>query len=39
MAKLSMMKREEKREKWLAKYAKKYGELKAVYYECQAFGR
>jgi len=30
MAKLSIMKREEKREKLVAKYAKKYGELKAV---------
>jgi small subunit ribosomal protein S14 len=30
MAKLSIMKREEKREKLVAKYAKKYAELKAV---------
>lgn len=30
MAKLSIMQREEKREKLVAKYAKKYAELKAV---------
>jgi small subunit ribosomal protein S14 len=30
MAKLSIIKREEKREKLVAKYAKKYAELKAV---------